>query len=155
MKINWRHILIAVIATLAVVLLFSNHLTGPKRIILTKTDTIFVDKPYKEIVIKKVEIEKPIKVYVYRTDTIYRQKLEKDTLITSVEITPKTVKIHTITPKGIPMVAEYPKECHTTLLINHKGQLKTKNEKRSKRKKLLRKLTVVGVFVLGVLVGGV
>ncbi len=45
-------------------------------------DTVYVDKPYKEIVIK--EIEKPVKVYVYKIDTLYRKQIEIDTLITSV-----------------------------------------------------------------------
>ena len=117
-----------------------------KEIIITTTDTIYVDKPYKEIVIKEVEI--PVRVTIYKTDTIYRERLEKDTLITFVSITPKIAEIHTLTPNGKPSISLYPIQGFTHLKINHKGKIKTK-----KKKRFWRNLERIGIFVGGVWVG--
>ena len=92
------------------------------------TDTVFVNKPYKEIVIK--EVEKPTTVFVYKTDTVYRTKIEKDTLISSIEFTPKLAKIHTITPKGIPMIKEYPLPEYRSILIDHEGNTQINRKKK-------------------------
>lgn len=117
-----------------------------KEIIITTTDTIYVDRPYKIEVIKEVEV--PVKVVVYQRDTIYREKLEQDTLITFLSISPKLAEIHTLTPTGKPSVAHYPIEDFTHLDINHKGKLKTK-----KKKQFWRNLERMGIFVGGVWVG--
>lgn len=95
--------------------------TKHQQVEVIKTDTIYVKKPYKEVVIKEVEIEKPIKVYIYKTDTLYRQKLEQDTLISAIKIEPKKATIHAITPKGIPLVKQYPLDDFKDLTINHQG----------------------------------
>ncbi len=96
-------------------------ITQYQQVEVIKTDTIYVKKPYKEVVIKEVEIEKPIKVYIYKTDTLYRQKLEQDTLISAIKIEPKKATIHAITPKGIPLVKQYPLDDFKDLTINHQG----------------------------------
>lgn len=113
---------------------------------ITTTDTVFVDKPYKEIIIKKVEV--PVTVTIYQTDTIYRERLERDTLITFVEITPKHASIHTITPLGKPSINTYPIEDFSNLKINHKGGLKSR-----KRKRFWKGLKSVFLFTSGVYVG--
>lgn len=113
-----------------------------------KTDTIYVNKPYKEIVIKEVEIQKPVKVFVYKTDTVYRQKLEKDTLISAVKIEPNKATIHTITPKGIPLVKEYPLVDFKKLTINHEGGLK-QSRKKKRHKKMWRLVERISIFSLG------
>ena len=117
-----------------------------KEIIITTTDTIYIDRPYKIEVIKEVEV--PVKVVVYQRDTIYREKLEKDTLITFLSISPKLAEIHTLTPTGKPSVAHYPIEDFTHLDINHKGKLKTK-----RKKQLWKNLERIGIFTCGVFVG--
>ena len=116
-----------------------------------QTDTIYVNRPYKEIVIKEVEIEKPVKVYVYKTDTVYRERIEKDTLITSIELTPKLAKIHTITPKGLPMINEYPLPEYREIKIDHEGNMQVKRKK--KRRKFWRGVERIGIFVGGVVLG--
>lgn len=109
-------------------------ITQYQQVKVVKTDTIYVKKPYKEVVLKEVEIEKPVKVFVYKTDTLYRQKLEQDTLISAIHIEPKRATIHTITPKGIPLVKQYPLGEFKELTINHEGDLKQiKKKKRRKR----------------------
>lgn len=116
-----------------------------------QTDTIYVNRPYKEIVIKEVEIEKPVTVYVYKTDTVYRERIEKDTLITSIELTPKLAKIHTITPAGLPMINEYPLPEYRKIKIDHEGNMKVKRKKRHKR--FWRRMERVGIFIGGVFLG--
>ena len=116
-----------------------------------QTDTIYVNKPYKEIVIQEVEVEKPVKVFVYRTDTVYRERIELDTLITSVQITPRVAKIHTITPEGLPMIKEYPLPQFREIIIDHQGNMKVKRKKR--RRKFWRTMERVGIFAGGILIG--
>ncbi|MBL4898807.1 MAG: hypothetical protein JKX76_04050 [Colwellia sp.] len=116
-----------------------------------QTDTIYVDKPYREIVIKKVEVEKPVKVFIYKTDTVYRERIERDTLITSVELTPKLAKIHTITPQGLPMINEYPIMEYKEIKIDHDGNMMVKRKKG--RRKFWRTMERVGVFIAGFYVG--
>tara|TARA_Y100001954_G_C15496108_1_gene447488 strand:- start:109 stop:540 length:432 start_codon:yes stop_codon:yes gene_type:complete len=118
---------------------------------VVKTDTVYVNKPYKEIVIKEVEIEKPVKVFIYKTDTLYRQKLEKDTLISAIQIESKKATIHTVTPKGVPLVKEYPLGELKKLTINHKGDLKQIRKK--KWKKLIRNIERISVFLSGIVIG--
>ena len=111
--------------------------TQYQQVEVVKTDTIYVKKPYKEVVIKEVEIQKPVKVYIYKTDTLYRQKLEKDTLISAIQIEPKKATIHTVTPTGIPLVKQYPLDDFKDLTINHQGDLK--QSKKKKHHKNLRR----------------
>ena len=111
-----------------------SSITQYQQVEVIKTDTIYVKKPYKQVVIKEVEIEKPVKVFVYKTDTLYRQKLEKDTLLSAISIEPKKATIHTITPKGIPLVKKYPLDDFRTLTINHKGDLKQIQKKKKVQK---------------------
>ena len=119
---------------------------------ILKTDTIYVNKPYKEVVIKQVEIQKPVKVFVYKTDTLYRQRLEKDTLISAVYIESKKATIHTITPKGTPLVRRYPLEDHKNITINHQGDLQ-QIKKKKRREKLWRNLERTTIFISGLYLG--
>ncbi len=144
---NLKYILIGLALALTLGLFFSKEGYFDKEIIITHTDTIYIDKPYKVEVIK--EVEKPVKVYVYQTDTIYRKQLEKDTLISFVTISPKTAEIHTLTPTGKPSITYYPIQDYTHLNINHKGKIKTK-----KKKQLWRNFERVGIFVGGLWLGG-
>ena len=118
---------------------------------MIRTDTVYVDKPYKEIVIKEVEVEKPVKVYIYKTDTVYRERIERDTLITSIELTPKLAKIHTITPEGLPLIAEYPLPEFGDIKIDHEGNMEVKRKRR--RRKFWRRLERIGIFVGGIVLG--
>ena len=124
------------------------HSTVPPLIL---TDTVYVDKPYKQIVIKEVEVEKPVKVYMYKTDTVYRERIEKDTLITSVELTPKLAKIHTITPEGLPLIAEFPLPEYRDIKIDHEGNMEVKRKR--KQRKFWRRIERVGLFIGGMIVG--
>ena len=119
-------------------------ITQYQQVEVLKTDTIYVKKPYKQVVIKEVEIEEPVKVFVYKTDTLYRQKLEQDTLISAIHIKPKKATIHTITPTGIPLVKQYPLNNFKQLTINHQGEVK---QVKKKRKKLLRNVKRLGVII--------
>lgn len=123
-------------------------ITQYQQVEIVKTDTVYVKKPYKEIVIKEVEIEKPVKVFIYKTDTIFRQKLEKDTLISAIQIEPKKATIHTITPKGIPLVKEYSLDDFKSLKINHEGDLK-QLKKKKRHTKVWRLVERISIFSLG------
>ncbi len=117
-----------------------------------KTDTIYVKKPYKEVVIKEIEIQKPVKVYVYKTDTLYRQKLEKDTLISAIQIELKKATIHTITPTGIPLVKQYPLDDFKDLTINHQGDLK-QSIKQKKMRRLRMSIERSVILAVGIFIG--
>jgi len=119
----------------------------------TTTDTIYVDKSYQEIVIKEVEVIRPTTVYVYKTDTVFRQQLEKDTLISGIEITPKIAKVHTITPKGLPLVKEYPLLPYKHISLDYEGNMSIKQKKHPKRRKFFKQLGQIGIFIGGVLLG--
>ena len=123
--------------------------TQYQQVEVVKTDTIYVKKPYKEVVIKEVEIQKPVKVYIYKTDTLYRQKLEQDTLISAIQIEPKKATIHTITPTGIPLVKLYPLDDFKDLTINHQGDLK-QSKKKKRHKKLWRNIERGIFFISGI-----
>lgn len=123
-------------------------------VVYMKPDTVFVDRPYKEIVIKEVEKEVPKTVVVYKIDTVYREQIEKDTLITAVEITEEIAKIHTITPKGIPLIQEYPMPEFKHIQIDHEGNTKIKRKKNRKRlKNTLRTIAASAIFVGGFYLG--
>ena len=132
-------------------LLFSKGCFPTQRTFVTTTDTVFVKQPYKEIVIKKVAT--PTMVYIYKTDTVFRKFIEKDTLISSVEITPQLAKVHTITPKGLPIIKEYPLLDYRKIQINHEGNIAIHKKKHPQRRKFLKRLAKVGIFVGGVFVG--
>lgn len=151
MKINLTSFFLGIATTFVFWLfLFQKGCVSEKEIQHT-TDTIYVDKPYKEIVIK--EVEKPVKIYVYNTDTVYRKQIEKDTLITFVEMTPWMAKVHTISPLGIPSVKEYPMLDFKKVQINHQGNTFVKLPKYPKLKKRLKILGQIGLFVGGVYCG--
>ena len=116
----------------------------------TKTDTIHTNTVYKEVIIQPKEIAIPYEVKVYRVDTVFREKLENDTLISSVVITPKEVKIHTLTPSGLPLINTYPIKDFNQITIAHDGQTSIKLPKHPKRKKTLKILSKIGLFVGGV-----
>ena len=80
--------------------------------------------------------------------------IEKDTLITGVEFNQKMAKIHTITPKGLPLISEYPVLNYRSFAINHKGEIAFKKRKHPKRKKLLRILSHTAAFACGVWLAG-
>ena len=132
-------------------LFLKGSITQYQQVEIVKTDTIYVKKPYKKVVIKEVEIEKPVKVFIYKTDTLYRQKLEKDTLISAIHIQPKKATIHTITPTGIPLVKQYPLNNFKQLTINHQGDLK--QTKRRKGHKLLRNIERAGIALISFYLG--
>ncbi|MCI5057380.1 MAG: hypothetical protein MRY83_14795 [Flavobacteriales bacterium] len=115
------------------------------------TDTIYVDRPYEEIVIQKVEV--PQKVFIYRTDTVFRKKIELDTLITGIKMTSKMAQIHTITSKGIPKIKEYSINQYNTISINHRGQLQIKNRKKPKLRRVLGKSKQFALVLGGVFLG--
>lgn len=143
---NFKYLFLGIALAFLFGLFFSSKGYFDKEIIITQTDTIYIDKPYKVEVIKEVEV--PVKVVVYQTDTIYREKLEKDTLITFVSISPKVAEIHTLTPTGKPSIAHYPVQDFTQLNINHKGKVKAK-----RKKQFWKNLERIGLFVGGVWVG--
>lgn len=148
---GWLQFLLGITVTIMLwYFLFQNNLLPLHEITLTTTDTIYVDRPYKEIVIKEVEVEVPVAVKVYKMDTLYRNQIEKDTLITSVEITPKLVHIHVLTPKGVPMIHHYNLEGYQSLKINHEGELLINESKRLKR---LRCIKNVGFLISGFIIG--
>jgi len=130
--------------------LFQSNLLPVREITLTTIDTLYVDRPYKEIMIKEIEVEVPVTVTIYQTDTVYRQLIEHDTLITSVEITPKMASVHTLTPLGVPMIQHYNFEGFQTLQINHEGVLTVADMKRQKK---LRNLERAGMLIGGILLG--
>jgi hypothetical protein len=132
-------------------ILFTKGCYFQDEIIATTTDTVFVNRPYKEVVIK--EVLKPQTVYVYRTDTVIRKIIERDTLISSLELTPRLARIHTITPKGVPMIKEYKLPDFRSLSIDHEGKMGIKKVKHPKRHKLLKTLGKVGIFAGGFFVG--
>ena len=157
MNISVKHIVSSffsglVFAALLTILLFFKGCFPQQPVVLTQTDTVFINKPYKKLVIKTVE--KPVKVFVYKTDTVFRKIIEKDTLITGVEFNQKMAKIHTITPKGLPLISEYPVLNYRSFAINHKGEIAFKKRKHSKRKKLLRILSHTAAFACGVWLAG-
>lgn len=135
-------------------LLFTGFGRQPKTLIttITKTDTIYVDKPYKEIVIK--EVVKPKNVYVYKTDTIFREKIIRDTLFVGLDLTKRRAKIHTLAPNGTPYLNEYPLMEYERLYIDYEGNLQIQPIKYPNRKRNLKILKDVGIFVGGVLIGG-
>ncbi len=146
------YFILGIISMIWLLLFFlKSSITQYQHVEVIKTDTIYVKKPYKQVVIKEVEIEKPVKVFIYKTDTLYRQNLEKDTLISAIHIEPKIATVHTITPKGVPLVKEYPLNELKKLTINHEGDLKQTEKK--KRKKLFRNIERVGIALTSFYLG--
>ncbi len=115
-----------------------------------KTDTINVNKPYKEIVIK--EVIKPHKIYIHKTDTLIREKLIHDTLFLAMELDQNTAKIHIITPEGIPMIKQHQLPEFQYLKLDHEGNLEIK-PKRKSRKKLWRNLERIGIGITTFYIG--
>jgi hypothetical protein len=146
MKKHWTYFLVGLgFATVIWLILpvknWNNSSTANSQII---TDTIYVDRPYMEVVVQKIEV--PKKVFVYLTDSVFREGIEKDTLITGLEITPSLAQIHTITPKGLSIIREYPLPKYRELKIDHQGQLRVK---RKKHKKFWKRAGQIGLFLSG------
>lgn len=118
---------------------------------VTKTDTVYINKPYKEIVLK--EIVKPKTVYVYKTDTIFREKIIHDTLFIGLELTKQKADIHTLTPIGTSFVNEYKIPDFKSLSIDYKGNLQIEPIKHPNRKKTWRTIGDISIFIGGVLIG--
>ncbi|WP_438712312.1 hypothetical protein ACSTS3_07980 [Aquimarina muelleri] len=155
MKQNIKYIIIGIV--IAVLLFLPFYVGGTfhtiERSTTTKTDTIFIDKPYKVVTIKKEVIEKPVKVYVYKTDTVFRKNMENDTLISSIQIGKKKAQIHTLTPDGIPTINEYLLPPFKSLTMDYKGNLQINPIKHPKRKKTLHTIGAITLFVGGVFLG--
>ena len=141
--------IVGIIITL--LLLWQGGLFQKEETYTQQPDTVYIKKPYKEVIIKRVEV--PVKVEVYPKDTAYRKELEKDTLVTSVEITKNLTKIHSLTPEGLPIINTYATPDFKKMKINHEGQLEVKKEKHPKRKKVLKTIGRIGIFVGGVIIG--
>ena len=124
--------------------------TSNKFVEVVKTDTIYVDKPYKEVLIK--EVLKPHKIYIHKTDTLIREKLIHDTLFLAMELDQNTAKIHIITPEGIPIIKQHQLPEFESLKLDHEGNLEIK-PKRKSRKKLWRNLEKVGIAIGGFYLG--
>ena len=124
--------------------------TSNKFVKVIKTDTIYVNRPYQEIVIK--EVIKPNKVNIYKTDTLIREKLIHDTLFLAMELNQNTAKIHIITPEGIPMIKQHQLPKFESLKLDHQGNLEMK-PKRKSRKKLWRNLERIGIAIGGFYLG--
>lgn len=150
--LNNKWFYIAVILIL-LFLLFSGFGRQSKTLIttITKTDTVFVNKPYKQLVIK--EVIKPKKVYVYKTDTIYRERIIRDKLIVGLQLRKNSAELHTLTPDGIPNINQYLLPEFEQISIDHKGNLQIQPVKHPNRKRNLQILKNVGIFVGGVLIG--
>ena len=109
-----------------------------------KTDTIYVNRPYKEIVI--TEILKPHKIYIHKTDTLIRERLIHDTLFLGMELNGNTAKIHTITPEGLPIIKQHEIPDFRGLKLDHNGSLEIQ-PKRKSRKKVWRNLERLGIAI--------
>jgi hypothetical protein len=155
MKEKIKYIIIGVVITILLCLPFyvGGVFHTTQRITTVKTDTIFVNKPYKVVEIKKEVIEKPVKVYVYKTDTVFRQQIEKDTLIGAIQISKKKAKIHTLTPNGIPNINTYKLPPFESLTMDYKGNLQITPIKHPRQKKTLQTIGAITLFVGGVILG--
>lgn len=155
MKDNFKYLLGGMgIMTVIILLTWTDGCNKSEPATYMMPDTVFVDRPYKEIVVKEVEKVVPKTVVVYKADTIYRQQIEKDTLITGVEITNEIAKIHTITPKGIPIVREYPMPEFKQITIDHEGNTQIKRKRKPKRlKNTLQTIGLSASFLGGVYLG--
>jgi len=109
-----------------------------------KTDTIYVNKPYKEIVIK--EVVKPHEILIYKVDTLIREKLIHDSLFLGLELNNNIAKVHTITPNGKSIIKQHTLPDFKSLKLNHEGNLEVKPKKKSKQK-LWRNLERVGIAI--------
>lgn len=111
---------------------------------VVKTDTIYVNKPYKEIVIK--EVVKPHEIHIYKVDTLIREKLIHDTLFLGLELKNNIAKVHTITPNGKPIIKQHTLPDFKSLKLNYEGDLDIKPKRKSKQK-LWRNLERVGIAI--------
>jgi hypothetical protein len=118
--------------------------TSNQLVEVIKTDTIYVNTPYKEIVIK--EVLKPHKIYIHKTDTLIRERLIRDTLFLAMELDQNIAKIHIITPEGIPIIKQHQFPDFESLKLDHQGNLEIK-PKRKSRTKLWRNLERIGIGI--------
>ena len=113
-------------------------------------DTVFVNKPYKVVEIKKEYIEKPVKVFVYLKDTTLRKEAESSDIITAVHVKRKNlfssddiIGIDKITPKGIILSSQYVTPEFREIKIDMNGNMQVKKKKFTKFKK------VAGIILIG------
>tara|TARA_B110000211_G_C14080885_1_gene554450 strand:+ start:2080 stop:2451 length:372 start_codon:yes stop_codon:yes gene_type:complete len=104
----------------------SNHSTE-----VIQTDTIYINRPYKEVIIK--EVIKPQKIYIHKTDTLIRERLIHDTLFLAMELNKNILKIHIITPEGIPIIKQHQLPDFQSLNLDHKGNIEIKLKKNQER----------------------
>ncbi len=113
-------------------------------------DTVFVNKPYKVIEIKKEYIEKPVKVFVYLKDTTLRKEAEHSDIITAVHVKRKNlfssddiIGIDKITPKGIILSSQYVTPEFREIKIDMNGNMQVKKKRFTKFKR------VAGIILIG------
>ncbi len=120
-------------------------------------DTVFVNKPYKVVVIKKEYIEKPIKVFVYLKDTTLRKEAEHSDIITAIHVKRKNIfgnddiiGIDRITPKGIVLSSQYETPAFREIKIDMQGNMQVKKKRFTKLKKIG---TIVLISAAGFIIG--
>ncbi len=154
MKSNFKSLFIAtVIITLLFLLLLKS--CENKRLLnhvekIRIPDTVFINKPYKVVEIKKEYIEKPVKVFVYLKDTTLRKEAEHSDIITAVHVKRKNlfssddiIGIDKITPKGIILSSQYVTPEFREIKIDMNGNMQVKKKKFTKFKK------VAGIILIG------
>ena len=99
-------------------------------------DTVFVQKPYKVVEIKKEYIEKPVKVLVYLKDTTLRKQVEHSDIITGINFKRHNlfnkmdfIKIDKINPQGLVFSNEYQVPPIREIKIDLNGNLQTKKKR--------------------------
>ncbi|MDC3220640.1 hypothetical protein OAT71_02380 [Flavobacteriales bacterium] len=148
MKRTIQYIVFVLVSSIVIVFFLSSKGYFHSAKNLVKTDTVYVNKPYKVIEIK--EVAKPVRVEVYKRDTVLREKLIQDTLITGIEIKKKEIRIHRLTPLGIVLIDEYNIQDVTGMTLNYEGKLEVKKKK---RRKLWRNLERIGLVAGGIWLG--
>ncbi|MFI5140762.1 MAG: hypothetical protein ACHQII_00270 [Bacteroidia bacterium] len=155
---NWS--VAAIISTLLFLLLFKScelrhaqSLAEQRRL----PDTVFINKPYKVVVIKKEYIEKPVKVFVYLKDTTLRKEAEQSDIITAVHVKRKNlfgnddiIGIDRITPKGIILSSQYETPAFREIKIDMQGNMQVKKKRFTKLKKIG---TIVLISAAGFIIG--
>ena len=113
-------------------------------------DTVFVQKPYKVVEIKKEYIEKPVKVFVYLKDTALRKQAEHSDIITGINFKRHNlfnkmdfIKIDKINPQGLVFSNEYQVPPVREIKIDLNGNLQTK-KKRYIGLKIIASAVIVG-----------
>jgi hypothetical protein len=71
----------------------------------------------------------PTKTVIYKVDTVLRDKVIQDTLILNVHKTLRNLTISKIDTKGLVYQQHYTTPILSTILIDHKGNVKIKKYK--------------------------